>query len=77
MAKPGGTTTAGHSARLTPLERAFIEVMRRRDPARRWAPKPSRGRKRSDVRAEDDPEALADRVLALLLGRVAAEAAAG
>ena len=47
MAKP---RAGQHTARLTPLQRAFIEVMRRRDPARRWAPKPSRKRRKAPWR---------------------------
>lgn len=66
------------TAPLTPLERAFQEVMRQRDPARQWKPKPGRGRgsRRSDVRAEDDPNAVPSELHELLLGRVVATTSA-
>lgn len=31
-------TTERRSARLTPLERAFLDILRRRDPGRHWQP---------------------------------------
>lgn len=34
----GGQTR--RSARLSPLERTFLEVLRRRDPSRHWQPAP-------------------------------------
>lgn len=60
----------GHTARLTPLEKSLIGIVRQRDPARHWATRPGRAPRSARVRPEGDPEAVADSGEPLLLRHV-------
>jgi hypothetical protein len=68
--------SAKHTPPLTPGERAFLEVLRRRDPARPWRIVRGRRAKKKSTSARDERQSVADKLDATLEARalrVAAE----
>lgn len=47
-------SSQNHSARLKPLERTFLEVLRRRDPSRHWQPTPGH-KQQKEPRVREHP----------------------